>query len=249
MNIDRGFNFIYTKLIKKHKESKIMSKEQVLIESNKEMNKAVNPPTNANKNERSLYIGRVNQSERKVFEQLVNNSSKETHKRLFMAMLNTYQSLRPEFDDAESAIMQEARALAPKNFDKSIKRATLRYAKSIIEQKNKLPRPVDTKLKNSAKSADARADALIEEIFKNNNEAIHWYDKILLTKSSILDYSKKQKSLNPTSIAMGKVVLDRALERYEERIRQHTQEHKLADNHNIVAHYERLKAAKEAGKS
>lgn len=225
-----------------------MSEEQELIESNKEMNKVVNPPTNANKIERSLYIGRVKQSERKAFEQLVNNSNKETHKQLFTAMLNTYQSLRPEFDNAESAIMQEARVLAPKNFDRSMKRAALRYAKNIIEQKDRTPRPVDTKLKNSAKSADARADALLEEIFMNNNKAIHWYDKILLTKSSILDYSKKQKSFRPTSIAMGKVVLDRALERYEERIRQHTQEHKLADNHNIIAHYERLKAAKEAGK-
>jgi hypothetical protein len=44
-------------------------------------------------------------------------------------------------------------------------------------------------------------------------------------------------------------VLDRALERYEERIKQHHEEHKLPDNHNIVAHYERLKVAKEKGKS
>ena len=226
-----------------------MSEEQRLLGSTKETNKAVNPPTNTNKNERSLYIGRVKQSERNAFEQLVNDSNFDTHKQLFTAMLNTYQSLRPEFDNAESAVMQEARALAPKNFDKSIKRAALRYAKSIIEQKDKLPRPVDISLKNSAKSADARVDALLEEIFKNNNEAVHWYDKILLTKSSILDYSKKQKSFDPTNIAMGKVVLDRALERYKEQIEQHHEEHKLADNHNIVAHYERLKAVKEAGKS
>ena len=226
-----------------------MSEERVLLEDTNDTSRDKNIPTKVNKIERSLYIGRVKQSEREVFEQLVNNSNKETHKQLFMAMLNNYQSLHPEFDSAESAIMKEARELAPKNFDRSIKRAALRYAKSIIEQKNKPPRTVDTSLKNSAKSADARADALIEEIFKHNNEAVDWYDKILLTKSSILDYSKKQKSLRLTSIAMGKVVLDRVLERYEKRIRQHHEEHKLADNHNIVAYYERLKAAKEEGKS
>jgi hypothetical protein len=225
-----------------------MSEERVLFEDTKEITKDANTLIKINKTERSLYIGRVKQSERNVFEQLVDNSNKETHKQLFMAMLNTYQSLRPEFDNVERAIMQEARELAPKNFDKSIKRAVLRYAKNIIEQKNKPPRPVDTKLKNSAKSADARADALLEEIFKNNNEAVHWYDKIFLTKSSILDYSKKQRSSDPTNIAMGKVVLDRALERYEERIRRHHEEHKLTDNHNIVAHYERLKVEKEQGK-
>ena len=41
-----------------------MSEEQRLLGSTKETNKAVNPPTNTNKNERSLYIGRVKQSER-----------------------------------------------------------------------------------------------------------------------------------------------------------------------------------------
>ena len=97
-----------------------MSEERVLFEDTKEITKEANTLIKINKTERSLYIGRVKQSERDVFEQLVDNSNKETHKQLFMAMLNTYQSLRPEFDNVERAIMQEARELAPKNFDKSI---------------------------------------------------------------------------------------------------------------------------------
>ena len=235
--------------------SKKQSKQQALLRSaknTKEIIEGVNTTTNANMPtktrglERSLYIGRVKQSEREVFEQLVNSASFDTHKQLFTAMLNTYQNLRLEFDDAEREIMQEARELAPKNFDKSIKRASLRYAKNIIEQKNKPPLPIDTSLKNSAKSADVRADTLITKMFEHNELADNWYDKILLTKSSILDYSKKQKDLDPENIAMGKIVLDRCLERNQELIERHHEKQGLKSNHNIAAHYERLKAARDS---
>ena len=226
-----------------------MSEERALPRSRKEKNKDANTLTKVQRPEKSLYIGRVKQSERNVFEQLVNQTSFDTHKQLFMAMLNTYQNLRLKFDETERVIMQEARELAPKNFDKSIKRVALRYAKNIIEQKNKPPRPIDTSLKNSSKSADVRADILITKIFEHNELADNWYDKILLTKSSILDYSKKQKDFGYENIAMGKVVLDRCLERNQELIERHHEKQGLKSNHNIVAHYERLKAAKEEGKS
>ena len=225
------------------------SQKQDLLKDTKEKIRDVNALTKVQRLERSLYIGRVKQSEREVFERLVSDSNLDTHKQLFTAMINTYQSLRPEFDNAESAIMQEARKLAPKNFDKSIKRAALRCAKNIIEQSNKPPRPIDTSLKNSSKSADVRADILITEIFEHNELADNWYDKILLTKSSILDYAKKQKSTDSTNIAIGKVVLDRCLERNQELIERHHEKQGLESNHNIAAHYERLKIAKEEGKS
>jgi hypothetical protein len=224
------------------------NKEHVTCEANKS-NKDTNTSPKTRKFARSLYIGRVKQSEREVFEQLVNDGNFDTHKQLFAAMLSSYQALRYEFSDTERAIIEEARTLAPKNFDRSIKRAALRYAKNIIEQKNKPSRPIDTTLKNSAKSADARADILITEIFEHNELADNWYDKILLTKSSIFDYAKKQKDLNQENIAMGKVVLDRCLERNKELIERHHEKQGMQSDHNIKAHYERLKMTKEEGKN
>jgi hypothetical protein len=114
----------------------------------------------------------------------------------------------------------------------------------LISLKDKPEAPVNTKVKNSAKAADARADALIEQIFTNNNDAKHWYDKVLITKTSILDYAAKQKAADPDTIISGKLVLDRCLERHKEQIKQHHAEHGLTPNHNAIAHYERLKATK-----
>ena len=89
---------------------------------------------------------------------------------------------------------------------------------------------------------------MIEQIFNNNNNANHWYDKTLITKTSILDYASKQKATDPEAIVSGKLVLDRCIERHKEQIKRHHEEHKLTPNHNAIAHYERLKAIK-GGKS
>lgn len=195
-----------------------------------------------------LTIHNVNHIVRNTFRKL--SISHNLTQPLFLAtMIKAYQNLHLEFDDSERAIMQEARELTPKTFDKRIRKLVLRYAKTIINQKDQPPRPVDIKLKNSSAAANARADALIEKIFKHNNEAANRYDKIFLSKSSIFDYSEKQKAQDPTNITIGQVVLDRALERNKERIDKHHREHKLADNHNITAYYERLKAEKEEAKS
>jgi len=175
-------------------------------------------------------------------------SKKLPHNKLFAQVFYHYLNFPFELSCEESLIMQEANAIAPNSLGKKIKKMVLRYSEHLISLKDKPEAIVNTKIKNSAKAADARADALIEQIFNNNNNANHWYDKTLITKTSILDYASKQKATDPEAIVSGKLVLDRCIERHKEQIKRHHEEHKLTPNHNAIAHYERLKAIK-GGKS
>lgn len=166
------------------------------------------------------------------------------HPQLFKHILSNYQNLPLVFDEVENSLMQQAKAFAPHTFEKRIKKMALRYAQAIIEAKNQPEVAVNLKLKNSAKSADARADALVAEIFTHNDNAINWYDKMLLTKSSIMDYATAKNKEDPEYYTIGKLVLNRCLERHSEQIEQHHKQHNLAPNHNVLAHYERLKTHK-----
>lgn len=195
------------------------------------------------KRPRVLAINNIDQSLHKTFVDLA-KSRHIYQSQLFTEAFNHYLNFRFELDETESAVMQEAHAIAPNSLGKKIRKMVLRYAEYLINLKDKPKAPVDTKVKNSAKAADARADTLIEQIFTNNNDAKHWYDKVLITKTSILDYAAKQKVSDPHAIVSGKLVLDRCLERHKERVKQHHIEHGLTPNHNAMAHYERLKATK-----
>jgi hypothetical protein len=175
-------------------------------------------------------------------------SKKLPHNKLFAQVFYHYLNFPFELSCEESLVMKEANAIAPNSLGKKIKKMVLRYSEHLISLKDKPEAIVNTKIKNSAKAADARADALIEQIFNNNNNANHWYDKTLITKTSILDYASKQKATDPEAIVSGKLVLDRCIERHKEQIKRHHEEHKLTPNHNAIAHYERLKAIK-GGKS
>ena len=171
-------------------------------------------------------------------------SKKLPHNKLFAEIFYHYLNFPFELSCEESLVMQEAHKIAPNTLGKKIKKMVLRYSEHLISLKDKPEAPVNTKVKNSAKAADARADALLAQIFKNNEDAKHWYEKTLITKTSILDYAVKQKETDPDAIISGKLVLERCLERHKEQIRQHHEEHKLTPNHNAIAHCERLKATK-----
>lgn len=172
-------------------------------------------------------------------------SQRLQYHQLFQQAFTFYQNFFISLDDSELATMLEARMQAPQTLAKRIKKIALHYAQEIIAAKDKPPKAISIQTKNSAASAQARADALIQEIFTHNDNAARWYDKILLTKSSILEYAKKKKRQDTTSISIGYLVLDRCLERYQEQINDHHKQHELDPKHNSRAYYERLKTNKE----
>ena len=194
-----------------------------------------------------LSVGGVAISIAEDFKKLAKNR-KITQSQLFTTIFSSYRNLPLEFNETEGVLIQEAYSLAAETLDKKIKKMVLRYAQSAIDSKDKTkPKPkLNIKNKNSAEAADTRADNLIEQIIKQNDEAGNWYDKMMITKKSIFDYAKAQKQADANNISMGKVVIERCLERNRELIDLHHQEHKLVEGHNVAAYYERLKLSKEA---
>ena len=164
-----------------------------------------------------------------------------TQAQFLAVLLSNYKNFYISLNEEEQEIMDKACKIAPNTLKKKIKKGALRHATNLINTQRTKKDIVDTNAKNSPRAADARADALLEQIFKHNDAATNWYDKIFITKTALLDHCQEQKELNPQSISIGKAVLDRCLERCKGLIENHHKKHKLESKHNTRAYYERLK--------
>jgi hypothetical protein len=168
--------------------------------------------------------------------------SKNITQAQFLAiLLNNHRNFYIPLNEEEQRIMDKACKIAPNTLKKKIKSGALRYAANLVNTQRTKKDIVDPNVRNSPRAADARADALLGQIFKHNEAATNWYDKIFITKAALLDHCQEQKELNPKSISIGKAVLDRCLERCRVLIENHHKEHKLESRHNTRAYYERLK--------
>lgn len=188
----------------------------------------------------SLSISGINPVVKNEFIELT-LSNKTTQAQLLATLLNNYRNFYIDLSKEEQKLMQEALILAPTSLKKKIKRGALRYAIDIVNFQKTDKRDIDINIKNSSKAADVRADALLNQIFKHNDTSTNWYDKIFIKKTSVLDYAIEQKELKPESFCVGKVVLDRCLERNKILINNHHKKHELENDHNTKAYYERLK--------
>ena len=161
------------------------------------------------------------------------------YNQLFQEVFRFYQNFYFDLNDEELALMQQASKLAPHTLTSRTKKLTLRYAQNIITTGNKPAKPINLQAKNSAAAAKARANSLLQEIMTHNDNACHWYDKILITKSAILEYAKKKKQQDSASLSLGHLVLSSCLERHQEEIEAHHKQHGLDPKHNSRAYYER----------
>ena len=164
-----------------------------------------------------------------------------TQAQFLAVLLNNHRNFYIPLNEEEQRIMDKACKIAPNTLKKKIKSGALRYAANLVNTQRTKKDIVDPNVRNSPRAADARADALLGQIFKHNEAATNWYDKIFITKAALLDHCQEQKELNPKSISVGKAVLDRCLERCRMLIENHHKEHKLESKHNTRAYYERLK--------
>lgn len=188
----------------------------------------------------ALSISGIEDDVKREFIHLATSSNK-TQAQFLATLLDNYKNFYAPLSKEEQKIMQQALKIAPKSLEKKIKRGALRYAMDIVNLQKVDKNTIDITIRNSPKSADLRADCLIKGIFKHNDTATNWWDKIFITKNSVLDYSEKQKELNPKMISIGKAVLDRCLERLFLVIKDHHKKHGLDTYHNKKAYYERLK--------
>lgn len=164
-----------------------------------------------------------------------------THTEFAKVLLENYKHFNIEVEEKDKNIINQALSIAPNTYKNKVKKAVIRYATNIVESNN-LDSTIDENKTNSSKSADKRADNLLEMIFKHNESATNNYDKIFITKSSFLDFANKIKNDGKTKFTTSKAVIVRCLERRRALIEAHHNEQGLDDSHNLKSYYERLKS-------
>jgi len=171
-----------------------------------------------------------------------------THTEFAKVLLESYKNFNIDLSEKELVIIKQALKTAPTTYKKKVRKSVLRCATSIIDS-NSPNSNIDTNKINSGKSADKRVDDLLELMFKHNKDATNKYDKIFISKSSLLSFINKAKEAGEIKVTTSKAVIDRCLERRRSLIEAHHTEQELDDNHNLKAHYERLKAANLTNKT
>jgi len=157
-------------------------------------------------------------------------------------LLQNYLYCSLDFTKEDTKIIDSALVIAPKTYNKKIKKAVLRCANSIVDS-NTGDGTTDITTPKSGHAADRRADVLLDLIFKDNETAPNWYDKKFITGTSFLKYALRLKDISDVAVTTSKAVIDRCLERRSALIASHHSEHGLNDTHNLKAHYEILKLA------
>lgn len=164
-----------------------------------------------------------------------------THAEFAKILLDSYKHFHLEIEEKDKDIINQALQVAPNTYKNKIKKAALRYAGNIVESNN-LDSNVDENKTNSSKSADKRADNLLEMLFKHNETSTNNYDKIFITKSSFLEFISKVKDDGKIKFITSKAVIARCLERRRDLIEEHHNKQGLDDSHNLKSYYTRLKA-------
>jgi hypothetical protein len=197
-------------------------------------------PTPKRKRGASLSISGIDPAVKKEFAQLsiIANMTQAEFTRI---LLSNYKHLNVEFDQVEQERLDTALEKSPVLLKRKIKKSILRHIDAIINSPSEETDKADISIKTSPRSADSRADSLLDQILKHNETASNWYDKIFITKSSIQVYAKEQRKLGNDSLMPGKAVLDRCLERHKEAIEAHHRDQGLGSSHNNKAYYARLK--------
>jgi hypothetical protein len=158
-------------------------------------------------------------------------------------LLSNYKCFNLDFSKEEQERLEVALQKTPSSLKNKIKRSILRHVESAINRPSKVINN-DINARTSSHSANARVDALLDQILRHNETAANWYDKIFITKSSMQSYVQQQKGLNAVCLTPGKTVIDRCLERNKELISTHHLEQGLDSSHNSKAYYARAKKHK-----
>ena len=181
------------------------------------------------------------------YDKLAKNKNM-THIEFAKVLLENYKHFNVDFIETEIAIIDQALRTAPITYRKKIKKAVLRCATGVVDS-NTTDATVDTDKINSSKAADKRVDILLQLMFKHNETTTNKYDKIFISKSSLLEFINKTKEVGDIEVTTSKTVIGRCFERRSSLIEAHHVEQELNSNHNLKAYYERLKATNSTHKT
>lgn len=168
---------------------------------------------------------------------------------LLMDMYNYCPTLQSFSKDEQDLIKRVINKGNGPRLKRKIKLAIIKAAKA--EENNPSTgddeEKINPALKNSARSAELRVDTIVKEIMQNNDKALHWHDKRLITAGSIESLATEHKKANPEYFIPSKIVIRKYFEIHKAAIEEHNKAHNLASDHNIKAHAERKRLQKAQG--
>jgi len=170
----------------------------------------------------------------------------ELLKMLWSNFQNLYIPLTPD----EQRLLSKAQDISAKSIKSKLKKTLLRLAENATKIKE-----VDTNItvnkdtKNSSKAADLRVVEIVDEMMLENDTEEKRYNLRFLSQKAIFDYARERKDDDSNKLALSIPVITRYLDNHQAEIKQHHNKHNLDENHNRIAHYERLKINNTTNKS
>ena len=184
----------------------------------------------------NISINNISEELKKDF---YNISNTETNAKTLELLVKHYKLLGFSFSDEEHDIIQKAIDVSPKASRRTIHNAIVNAAKSI--NKSIETKTYELQHKNSAIAADKRALNVLNLMFKHNDKAKQWFNRIFITPSSFMKFAQESKDAGIIDTIFNKYTIYRCIERSQGLIDEHHKKHKLEANHNVKAHHHRRK--------
>lgn len=188
----------------------------------------------------------INNISEELKNDFINISNDSTNAKTLELLVYHYKLLGFSFSEEERETINKAISVSPKSSSNRIKKSILNTANAII--KSIETDTYELNLKNSAIAADKRALNVLDFIFKHNEEAKRWYDRIFITANSFMKFAQELKNSGTIKTTFNKYTIDRCIERSQKNIDEHHNKFKLDSKHNVKAHHHRIKLQNEHDK-
>lgn len=188
----------------------------------------------------------INNISEELKNDFINISNDSTNAKTLELLVYHYKLLGFSFSEEERETINKAISVSPKSSSNRIKKSILNTANAII--KSIETDTYELNLKNSAIAADKRALNVLDFIFKHNEEAKRWYDRIFITANSFMKFAQELKNSGTIKTTFNKYTIDRCIERSKKIIDEHHNKFKLDSKHNVKAHHHRIKLQNEHDK-
>jgi len=165
-----------------------------------------------------------------------------TQGELLKMLWNNFQNLYIPLTTDEQKLLSKAQDISGKSIKTKLKKTLLRLADSATKVREvDVDVVVNKDARNSSKAADLRIIEIVDEMMLENDTEEKRYNLKFLSQKAIFDYARERKDDDSNKLALSIPVITRYLDNHQAEIKQHHNKHNLDENHNRIAHYERLK--------
>lgn len=172
-----------------------------------------------------------------------------TQGELLKMLWSNFQNLYIPLTSEEQKLVSKAQDISAKSIKTKLKKTLLRLSERATKEKEVNTDVVVNKdTRNSSKAADLRAIEIVNEMMLENDTEEKRYNLRFLSQKAIFDYARERKDDDSNKLALSIPVITRYLDNHLAEIKQHHTKHNLNENHNRIAHYERLKISNTTNK-